>query len=341
MNRVSDFDPVLEQLALVVTESRDLEQLVRPLLELLEAVTGLESTYFTHIDTSRETQNVVYARNSRELQIPEGLTVPWGDTLCRRALEEGRNFTDDVAACWGDSGAARELGIATYLSEPVRVADGELYGTLCAASASRAELEPSAERLIKLFAQLIARQIEREWLLAQLQAENRRITDYAYSDPLTGISNRRALLQELVRILARSARDHSSVHVAFIDLDGFKAINDDYGHDEGDRFLIAMARALSSGLRGGDLVARYGGDEFVVVAVTTSLDPADARVEIAERLRGLTRGRFQLQEMVLDYAGPSIGIVTADAGERDAEALLARADEAMYQIKKQRKAGLS
>ena len=89
--------------------AHSLEELVRPLLELLEAVTGLESTYMTAIDEVAGLQHILYARNTRRLQIPEGLSVPWDDTLCKRALDEGRMYTDDVADCWGDSDAARAL----------------------------------------------------------------------------------------------------------------------------------------------------------------------------------------------------------------------------------------
>ena len=114
-----------------------LEALVRPLLELLEAVTGLESTYLTAIDQEAGLQSVVYARNTLRLSVAEGLTVPWEDTLCRRALDERINYTDDVSGRWGDSAAARELGVATYASVPVHTVGGKLFGTLCAASDER------------------------------------------------------------------------------------------------------------------------------------------------------------------------------------------------------------
>ena len=152
-----------------------------------------------------------------------------------------------VRGRWGDSGAARELGITTYLSEPVHVVAGELYGTLCGASRARVQIPADTRRLLKMFSQLIARQLERERLLAQLKNENREFRQHALSDPLTGIPNRRALANELGRALANADRAGTVVHVAFIDLDEFKAINDEHGHDTGDRFLIAIAQALLAG----------------------------------------------------------------------------------------------
>ena len=338
LKRDMDMDPFLDKLVAAVSDSEDLESLVRPLLGLLESVTGLESTYLTTIDHERNVQRIVFSRNTQALNIPEGLEVPWGNTLCKRALDEGRPYVDDVVGCWGDSDAARVLGITTYLSEPVHVAAGELYGTLCGASGARIQVTDDTRRLLQLFSQLIARQLERDRLLAQLKDENREYSRYALSDPLTGIPNRRALMNELARALANARRADTAVHVAFVDLDGFKAINDQQGHDAGDRFLIAIARALVGGMRDGDFVARYGGDEFVVFGPATSDSHDASRAAIRERLQRLTTGRFSIGLHTIDYAGASVGVVTSGAGERDCEALLARADAAMYEAKKARRA---
>ena len=193
---------LLDHLSESVTSARSVEELTRPLLEMLEAVTGLESTYLTSIDEIRGVQHVLYARNSSAMQIPEGLTVPWNDTLCKRALEEGRAFTDDVPACWGDSQAARDLGIRTYVSKPVRMGNGALYGTLCAASTQRRPRTPEAERILTLFAYLIGQQVEREQLIQKLLVANEKLAAVAGTDQLTGLPNRRALMQALERMLA-------------------------------------------------------------------------------------------------------------------------------------------
>lgn len=333
-------EALLDRLVSVVSESENLEGLVRPLLELLESVTGLESTYLTTIDLERDVQQILFSRNVRALNIPERLRVRWDDTLCKRALDEKRPYVDDVAAHWGDSDAARALGITTYLSEPVHVADGELYGTLCGASRAQVPVTEDTRRLLKMFSKLIARQLERDRLLARLKDENREQKELALSDALTGIPNRRALTSELARALANARRSGSAVHVAFIDLDRFKAINDKHGHDVGDRFLIAIAKRLLGGMRDGDFVARHGGDEFVVFGPATSDSHGESRAVIRERLERLTSGRFDLGKFTLDYAGASVGVVTSGINEREAEEVLARADAAMYEIKKLRQSSL-
>lgn len=334
-------DKILQTLSERVTQARDLESLTRPLLEMLEAVTGLESTYLTEIDVGQGTQHIRYARNLAGLQIPEGMTVDWSDTLCRRAIDEGRMFTDNVAECWGDSDAARIMGIRTYLSSPVRTSSGSLYGTLCAASAERKPLVAGAEQLIGFFARLIAEHVEREQLLQQLQRANDELSRQALCDPLTGLPNSRALMQELTRLFSLSDRAGHPVLIAFIDLDGFKQINDIHGHEAGDRLLTTMARQLGSALRSGDMLARMGGDEFVVVGMGPI--PGEETVEAAVRRLGhrlFEQSVLQLpiQSRVLHYPGASVGVVAVDPANTSVDEALRQADARMYEVKRQRRA---
>jgi len=321
-----------------VAGARSLEELVRPLLELLQAVTGLESTYLTRIDGAAGIQHVLYARNSLRLQIPEGLEVPWEGTLCKRALEEGRLYTDDVANCWADSEAAMALGIATYTSTPVRVEDGTLYGTLCAASGERKPLADGAEKILHMFSRLIGQQIERERLVHALRQANDSLAISALTDTTTHLPNRRALMEELRRRLASLEREGGALAVAFVDLDQFKAINDRHGHEVGDQFLAAIGGRLQGALRAGDFVARLGGDEFVVLSHTPHDSDADVAARaMRTRLQVATTGHFGLAGATIDYAGPSIGMIVAARDARDAEALIAQADAAMYADKRSRK----
>jgi diguanylate cyclase len=324
-------DALLNQLAQSVSGAQDLESLTRPLLELLEAVTGMESTYLTSIEPTRRHQHILFAHNIGEMTIPEGLSVPWEDTLCRRALEEEVHFVNDVETRWGDSDAARALGIRTYLSQPVRAADGALFGTLCAASGERREIPVQTVKVFSLFAQLIARQIEREHLVESLRASNAELSAHALIDALTGIANRRALLIELGRMLARAHRDGSGLLLAFLDLNGFKTVNDVHGHDAGDALLCQVARELATGMRAGDVVGRYGGDEFVVIA--NGYDPE----ELALRLQQLISRELPWEGQTVLFGGPSVGVVRALPSDTVPH-LMARADAAMYEVKKARKA---
>jgi len=156
------------------------------------------------------------------------------------------------------------------------------------------------------------------------------------------LANRRALRQKMTHLLeGREARD-APVLIAFVDLDGFKAINDMHGHDLGDRFLVELAARLRSILRAGDMAARIGGDEFVVVGACPDQLDADrlaaARQTFQERIFQATAGEYQLGDVRLDYAGASVGVLDVRPSTHDAAQALKQADALMYAVKKERRA---
>lgn len=324
-------------------QARSLDELVRPLLELLQAVTGLDSTYLTRVDETAGVQQITHAFNTNQaLHMPEQLVVPWADTLCRRALLQQLPCTNAVAELWSDSAAASELGIGTYASTPVHAADGQLIGTLCAASAGRAEIVQGAERLLRMFAVLISQHIERERLIEQLRIAQQALQITADTDALTGLPNRRALMQELERRLRQHAQANTQLLVGFIDLDGFKQINDRWGHVAGDRFLAEIAQRLRLAQRPEDYCARLGGDEFVILISLghAFADESQDTVidQIEQRLEAMTCGHFQLDPAIgFDYQGPSIGLIRVDGNSNPTE-VLSLADAAMYQRKQLRHA---
>jgi diguanylate cyclase (GGDEF)-like protein len=158
------------------------------------------------------------------------------------------------------------------------------------------------------------------------QAESSATTDY-----LTGLPNARSLFLQLDRELARCKRDNSTLIVMVSDMDGFKQINDRFGHLEGNRVLRLFAQALKDSCREYDYVARMGGDEFVVVAPGL---PADAAAKKAEQLRELAKhaGKEVCSEDILSL---SVGQASYPGDGQDAEGLLAEADRRMY-LEKQR-----
>ncbi len=325
------------KLAVSMARAHTLEELVRPLLEMLEAVTGLESTYLTTIDEAAGVQHVLFARNTQRLRIPEGISVPWESTLCKRALEEECSYTDDVALRWGDHDAARELGISTYASTAVRTHDGALYGTLCAASDRSKPIAEGAEQVLQMFSILIAQQIEREKLVLALLKANEILTINSLTDAITQLPNRRALMSEMGKRIASTALSDQALIVAFIDLDRFKAVNDQYGHDTGDRLLVAIGARIQGAVRSSDFVARLGGDEFVVLATVARSAAKAMAKRLGAKLQAVGTGQFHWDDQVVDCAGLSTGLIIAAPDARDAAALLAQADAAMYVAKRARR----
>lgn len=166
-------NPLVARFSTDTLEAGSIDQLTRPLLEMLGAISGLESTYLTLIDLSAGNLHVAISRNDGELIIPEGLDVPWEDTLCKRALDEGRYHTKDVPKRWGDSEAAAGLGIQTYVSAPIRAASGELIGTLCAASKTAQPVTEDTKSALRLISSLIANWLERDPLAADCVSRRR------------------------------------------------------------------------------------------------------------------------------------------------------------------------
>ena len=327
---------IVQRLSHTVTSSQTMPALIGPLLEIMLEVTGLDSAYLTTVDEERGVQNVVHALNTGTMLIPEGLEVPWSDTLCKRALDEGRTYTGDVKECWGDSDAARALNIQTYVSTPVRFASGKLYGTLCATSDRSVKLADEAEDVLRLFAKIIAGFAEREQLVSSLQLANQELASLAMLDALTGLPNRRCVTEELNRIIAHCRRTREWVLVGFVDMDHFKQINDQYGHEAGDALMRTMAEQLSAALRGSDMLARFGGDEFVMVGTGPLLDgDGDAVVkDLQQRLSAASVVAVDLADgRQISYPGASVGMVCLTPDDTDVDDALQKADAAMYRVK--------
>jgi len=152
-----------------------------------------------------------------------------------------------------------------------------------------------------------------------LRHTEERLAFAATHDPLTGVANRPLLIDRLEHALARR---QGALAVVFVDLDGFKTVNDRHGHQVGDETLVRVAQAIEGAVRPADTVARLGGDEFVVVA--DDLGPSEAE-SLAKRLTAAV-GEVRVGAVRLKA---SVGIATAGPDDT-AEALLRRADAAMY-----------
>lgn len=170
-------------------------------------------------------------------------------------------------------------------------------------------------------------------LLERLDARQARhqLSQLAYFDPLTQLENRRLFLQQLQDALIRQRREGFKLAVLFMDLDGFKQVNDQHGHEIGDRLLAAVARRLKGVVRGTDHCARLGGDEFVIMLHQIRDNLAAA--EVARKLVDAIAVPFQLDGVELRLQ-VSIGIAMAPEDSQDVGALLRLADTAMYKAKR-------
>jgi len=170
--------------------------------------------------------------------------------------------------------------------------------------------------------------------VTELRRLQETLTTLALRDPLTGLANRRLLDELLEAELSRAHRNGGAVAVAYVDLDGLKEINDTYGHDAVDVFLREVSRRLVSIVRGVDVVARIGGDEFVVVYEPN--DPASDR--LADRIDDALSASINITEKLSVRCPASVGTADSRTVGHSANELLAAADDAMYQMKRARRA---
>lgn len=173
---------------------------------------------------------------------------------------------------------------------------------------------------------------KRDALVIQLRESEERVRYMAFHDAVTGLPNRRLLMESLTHTLAQASRHGHNTAVLFIDLDRFKEVNDVLGHDVGDALLNEVAIRLKRCVRAGDTLARMGGDEFVILLPEVS-GPRDAAAVADKALTALAETMLVMGHRIDITA--SIGIAMSTSEDRPAaDALLRRADEAMYAAKK-------
>ncbi len=229
-----------------------------------------------------------------------------------------RSYISNESVFIADLGAAAEGGVVRTMTSrsgfwmPVRRGRSPLGVIAVGWEQELADLAPRLERVMGLVAAEAAVAIDRAALLE-------RLARMARTDDLTGLPNRRAWDQEMVRELARANRSKAPLTVAMVDLDFFKSYNDAHGHQGGDRLLKEAAGAWRGVLRETDIIARYGGEEFAIALPGCPLAEAE---KLVERLRAVTPAGESC----------SAGVATWD-GSEPAEALLGRADRALYEAK--------
>lgn len=237
------------------------------------------------------------------------------------------------------------MSIRFYAGVPLLDAEGHALGSLCvfdteprrldqAEAAALRALARQAGYLIELRRTTEALNLqmrERDWYEQQLlhysqllEEHNADLAEQSRTDPLTGLPNRRGLAEVLADAVARAGRDGSPLSVAVLDLDHFKAINDAWGHAEGDRVLVRVGRALAAQLEGVGVAGRHGGEEFAVVLPGATLEQARGQCQSLCRLVAGLADTFEVTT--------SIGVAQWRPGEEPALAF-ARADAALYRAK--------
>jgi diguanylate cyclase (GGDEF)-like protein len=166
--------------------------------------------------------------------------------------------------------------------------------------------------------------------VAELEHETAQARHLAYHDSLTGLPNRALLLDRLNQAMLQATRQHKAVGLLLFDLDGFKTVNDRWGHNMGDLLLRQVAARVLSCIRGCDTACRYGGDEFIVML--PEIDGAADVAVVRQKVRVHLSMPYQLHNQVVAL-GASIGTAIFTSGEPNCTELIGAADAQMYRAK--------
>ncbi len=264
----------------------------------------------------------------------ETLQIELGEGPCLSAYLTGeRVFLDDLTSCARFpefSPRALAEGLHSVYSFPMWH-DGQGLGALNLYRADGpATLTPTQIAAGQTLADVATVYVLNARQQEQARHDAHEVLQLATTDPLTGLANRRALIDHLDVALARSTRSERIVTVLYLDLDDFKGINDRFGHAAGDHVLAEVAGRLSRAVRPSDTPARLGGDEFAVVCDELG-SPGEAKLVAARILAALQEPIAVADTSVV--VTPSIGVATGRGPVDDATTLLTDADTAMYVAK--------
>lgn len=195
---------------------------------------------------------------------------------------------------------------------------GEIYAELLSISVVRSN-SGDVEHYVAVFSDI-----------SRLKAHEAELDRIAHYDTLTGVPNRRLLADRMSQAIARTARSDMSLAVCYLDLDGFKQVNDTYGHPGGDELLIGVAECLKKVLRAEDTLARLGGDEFVLLLADIA-SPEECSI-VLERVLAAACSPVQIDGQAVSVSA-SIGVSLYPQDHADADTLLRHADQAMYMAK--------
>lgn len=314
-----------------------LEHAARPLLQLVQHLTGLDTTFLTRIDWKDLTQQVVLVEGNQSVPVQEGAVVNWSDSMCRLLFDAKLSQSDTVPVLFPDSAGA-VLGMQSFFALPVS-SEGKTIGTLCGASTEPLLINEHTLTSLRLIADAMAYQMALDQQIVQQQKrakvaektidklyqQAQQMETLAHTDVLTGLDNRRAFQTKFELYLLDAKTQGSALALMMIDIDEFKQLNDQHGHETGDLALQKLAQVLTAVARQSDTACRLGGDEFVLAAPGTD---AEGLLHLAQRVQ--QQFKQQMQQSGL-HSSLSIGI--ASTAESPLEQLMQRADQALYKAK--------
>lgn len=290
--------------------AEDLQDLYGQLLQIVQQLMPIQACAIARL-TIAGNINLAYQ------YLPQGDTTSMAEAtdLCHQLLQD--NALRPLPLIRRHTGNSLWLGVKLISHTNV------LGAMVISISSQTVVSQHSDAELLDFVAQHMAVTIERKELLARLQHS-------ALYDELTGLPKRELFYDRCRQAMAQAQRHQCQLAICYLDLDGFKPVNDQFGHSVGDDLLQLVAHRLLQSVRQADTVARFGGDEFVVLL--SEVDSAEQATIAAEKIRQSFSAPFELEALSLTITA-SIGIMSSTDATLSTEQLLAMADQAMYRAK--------
>lgn len=317
----------LYELARIFSSSLNLHDTLSLFTKKISEFVPFDTCAIYLLDETQEQATVVYAegKNSKALKnkrvkMGEGAT---GYVLKKR--QSVQNINPGLDFSFSQLEFAQEY--ASMAALPL-ITTEKLIGAVSLYSCELDTYEEEHLRLLETVSRIAADAIFKS--LQHAETETRALTD-----PMTGLPNARSLQTQFEKEVARASRTGSSFQLLMLDLDGFKAVNDTYGHKAGDALLKGIAKAMREQLRDYDFLARYAGDEFVAIIPETD---KDAVQELCQRLeKSVIDYKLKINEVEFARVGVSLGVASYPQSGESFDQVVIAADKAMYAVKAVRK----
>lgn len=311
------------------------QRLVNMMAKLFNASSGVV-VQFRH-----NTFNVVSTSDNPDNFLQTNVSWPWDmKSFCRKIVEtQEKLYVNNAKESeeWSCSPPVSEGPVRSYLGYPLYWPNGSLFGSFCVIDTKKTNYSNSLVEILGQLKLIVESELKHVFdkqkikaLLAEKLLNEELLKQLALYDSLTGCANRNLLNERFTYELAKADRNHATFSIAYLDLDKFKPINDDYGHAAGDAVLTGVADRIKQVIRSHDLVARVGGDEFVIL-----FNNRINKQKIKEKLLEKISDPIHYQSYTI-HASVSIGVATYPKNGKTLDELMKVADAQMYSEKMQK-----